>query len=74
MEFAAGPRERLWRARRRHNIIDALLRNADDGWVLEFQRNGRSLMTWRFGTREAASVEAESRLRDLQRAGWNDHW
>jgi hypothetical protein len=74
MEAAAGPGERLWRARRRHNVIDALVRDADDGCVLEFRRNGRSLMTWRFGTREAASAEAAGRLRDLQRAGWNAHW
>jgi hypothetical protein len=31
-------------------------------------------MTWRFGTREEASAEATTRLRDLERAGWNTHW
>jgi hypothetical protein len=70
----AGPGERLWRARRRHDYIDALLRDSDAGSVLEFRRNGRSLVTWRFGTRDEASAEAMRRLRDLQRAGWNTHW
>jgi hypothetical protein len=68
------PGERLWRARRRHHYIDALLRDSDAGSVLEFRRNGRSLVTWRFATREAASAEAMTRLRDLERAGWNTHW
>jgi hypothetical protein len=42
--------------------------------VLEFRRDGRSLLTWRFFTRDEASAEAMTRLRDLQRAGWNTHW
>jgi hypothetical protein len=71
---AAGPGERLWRARRRHHYIDALVRDSDTGSVLEFRRNGRSLVTWRFDTRAVASAEAMTRLRDLQRAGWNTHW
>lgn len=71
---AAEPGERLWRARRRHDSIDALLRDSEAGCVLEFRRNGRRLMTWRFGTHDEASAEAMRRLRDLQRAGWNTHW
>jgi hypothetical protein len=74
IESATGPAERLWRARRRHNYIDAIVRGADAGAVLEFRRNGRSLMTWPFATREEASAEAATRLRDLQRAGWAIHW
>ena len=69
-----GPGERLWRARHRHHYIDALVRDSDAGSVLEFRRNGRSLVTWRFVTRDEASAEAMTRLRDLQRAGWNTHW
>ena len=42
--------------------------------MLEFRRNGRPLLTWRFGTRDEASAEAVRRLRDLERAGWNTHW
>lgn len=70
----AGPGERIWRARRRHHYIDALVRESDAGSVLEFRRNGRSLVTWRFETRDEASAEAMTRLRDLERAGWNTHW
>jgi hypothetical protein len=70
----AGPIERLWRARRRHTYIDAFVRESTVGCLLEFRRNGRSLMTWRFPTRDEASAEALTRLRDLQRVGWNTHW
>jgi hypothetical protein len=69
-----APHERLWRARRRHNYIDALIQELPDGCVLEFRRNGKSLMTWHLESRAAASAEAMARLGDLQRAGWNDHW
>jgi hypothetical protein len=69
-----SPGDRLWRARRRHTYIDALVRDSDARWVLEFRRNGRLLLTWQFGTRDEASAEAMSRLRDLERAGWVTHW
>jgi hypothetical protein len=71
---AIDPSLRLWRARRRHAYIDALVRDAESGVVLEFRRNGRPLMTWSFATREAATAEAATRLRDLERVGWNTHW
>jgi hypothetical protein len=74
MPAAMEPHERLWRARRRHNYIDALVQDGPDGCLLEFRRNGKQLMTWRLANREAASAEAMTRLRDLQRAGWTDHW
>ena len=73
-DFPAGPGERLWRARRRHDSIDALVRDSDGGSILEFRRNGRLLITWPFGTHDEASAEALRRLRDLERAGWNTHW
>jgi hypothetical protein len=65
---------RLWRARRRHHHIDALLRQADAEWHLMFQYDDRPMVTWSFADRDAASDEAARRLRDLQRAGWNLHW
>ena len=65
---------RLWRVRRRRDHIDALLNDAGDGWDLQFLRNDRRLVVWRYETREAASIEANARLRELERAGWTSHW
>lgn len=66
--------ERLWRVRRRHDHIDALLRPRASAWDLRFTRNDRVLVTRQFSDREAACADAETRLRELQRAGWNTHW
>jgi hypothetical protein len=65
---------RLWRVRKRHDHIDAVLQETDDGWQLQFGRNDRSILVWRFGTQVEAQREAERRLRELQRAGWTEHW
>jgi len=66
--------ERLWRVRRRHAHIDALLRRRENGWDLRFTRNDRVLITQEFPDRDAASAAADVRLRELQRAGWTTHW
>jgi hypothetical protein len=66
--------ERLWRVRRRHDHIDALLRARRSGWDLRFTRNDRILVTRHYEAHEAACAEADGRLRELQRAGWNTHW
>jgi hypothetical protein len=66
--------ERLWRVRRRHAHIDALLRPRGGAWDLRFTRNDRVLITQEFADREAARAAAETRLRELQRAGWTAHW
>ena len=65
---------RLWRVRKRHDHIDALLQGTGDGWQLQFGRNDRPLVALRFDTQEEAQREADKRLRDLQRAGWTAHW
>lgn len=65
---------RLWRLRRRHDHIDAIAWPVRDGWRLRFIRNGRVLLTRQYDSREAASADADARLRELQRAGWNTHW
>jgi hypothetical protein len=65
---------RLWRARRRHDRIDAELRPAGSDWILEYWRNDRPLVTRRYETETKARAEAEARLEELQRAGWIDHW
>jgi hypothetical protein len=65
---------RLWRARRRHDHIDAVLRRSDNAWVLEFSRNDRLMVTRRFARQASARAEARTRLNELMRAGWIDHW
>ena len=65
---------RLWRARRRHDRIDAVLRCIGTTWVLEYWRNDRHMVTRRYETEMKARAEAQARLEELQRAGWVDHW
>jgi len=65
---------RLWRARRRHDRIDAELRLSGSAWVLEYWRNDRLMVTRRYETETKARAEAEVQLKDLQRVGWIDHW
>ena len=65
---------RLWRARRRHAHIDAMLRRRADGWEVSYSRDDRPLMTRLFESEEEARGDATARFRELQRAGWIDHW
>ena len=65
---------RLWRVRKRHDHIDAVLHETDDGWQLQFGRNDRPILVWRFPTQDEAQREADRRLRELQRARWTAHW
>jgi hypothetical protein len=65
---------RLWRARRRHDHVDAVVAEAAGQWTLQFLLNDRLIVSWPFPTRDDAAAEADARLRDLQRAGWNTHW
>ena len=65
---------RLWRARRRHDHVDAMLEHDGVTWRLSFLRNDRPLLTMDYADREIARVEAKRRLRELQRAGWTVHW
>jgi hypothetical protein len=71
---AKGLTNRLWRVRRRHHHIDAVLRQTGSTWRLTFLYDDGELMTWRFDRRKAADAEASRRLADLQRAGWTVHW
>jgi hypothetical protein len=66
--------DRVWRARRRHHHIDALLRGRDGAWELVFRHDDRRMVTWSFADRATALDDAMQRLRDLQRAGWTLHW
>jgi len=65
---------RLWRARRRHDHIDAVLRRDGRAWLLLFLHNDRPMLGWRYPDDASARAEAAARLAALQRAGWNVHW
>jgi hypothetical protein len=64
----------MWRARQRHAHIDAMLRACADGWEVSYSRDDRLLLSRQFSTEEDARADATARFRDLQRAGWVDHW
>jgi hypothetical protein len=66
--------ERIWRARRRHHHIDAVVRPQDTSCELQFFHDDRLIVTWPFNNRADALEEAATRLKELQRAGWNVHW
>jgi hypothetical protein len=68
--------ERLWRVRKNHVWIDAQLRAAPDGAGVDltFFYDGEPMFALRTRTRAAAEAEANERLLELQRAGWNTHW
>ena len=65
---------RLWRARRRHDHLDAIIADSAGRWTLKFVLNDRLIVSWPFPTRDDAAREADGRLRELQRVGWNTHW
>jgi hypothetical protein len=77
--------ERLWRVRRRHDHLDAMLERRSSNfevrgsasaavWELTFRRNDAPFLMWRYPDRESAIVEADARLQGLLRAGWTSHW
>ena len=74
MGEAADLGERLWRARRRHHHVDAVVRAQSAAYELLFFHDDRLIVTWPFADRDGAVAEAAARLRELQRAGWNVHW
>ena len=65
---------RLWRVRRRHTHIDAVLEREAGRWAVAFLRNDRPLVTLEFADERAARSHARARLRELQIAGWTEHW
>jgi hypothetical protein len=74
MGVDADLQDRLWRLRKRHDHIDAILREVAGRWRLQFARNDRPLIVWDFASERDARDEAERKLKELERAGWNSHW
>jgi len=48
---------RLWRARRRHDRIDVVLRSIGTTWVLEYIRNDRPMFMRRYETEMKARAD-----------------
>lgn len=74
---SADPRrlERLWRVRKAHRSIDAVLQPDEAGGAeIQFFYDDELLYRRTWETRELALKEATIRLRELQRAGWTPHW
>jgi hypothetical protein len=67
--------ERLWRARKHHVWIDARLAQSSDARVeLSFFYDGSVVFAMACASRAVAIAEADRKLRELERAGWNTHW
>lgn len=67
-------RIRLWRARRRHVHIDAELHRSAGRCTLLFLRNDRPLAALDCADERTARSQARAKLRELELAGWIDHW
>ncbi len=68
--------ERLWRVRKQHRHIDAILLTLAEAPAVELQyfRDDKLLIARRWPSRAPAIEEASAKLADLQRAGWSTHW
>lgn len=65
--------KRLWRVRKLHRHIDAQVR--DDSEVeLQLLYGDRIIYRRSWATVEQAEDDAATKLADLQRAGWTEHW
>lgn len=70
---AAG--KRLWRLRKRHQWVDAELRNLDDARVsLHLYYNGTLAYERQWDDQGLALQEASQRRQELEREGWIPHW
>ncbi len=66
---------RLWRLRKLHQAIDAMLADAGDGGTrLQVLLNGEVMYTRHWPTRAPALEEAAGRRAELEREGWMPHW
>jgi hypothetical protein len=64
----------LWRIRKKHAWLEALVASGPDTVELSFRLDGEPIFSRCFATRALAVADADRRLRDLQRAGWTTHW
>lgn len=72
---AAEPADRrLWRVRKRHDHVDAVLRVTESTVELRYFWNDRLLAGLPYATEQAARAEGTRQRRELERAGWTEHW
>ena len=69
---AAPPR--LWRARKRHDHLDAILSPGHSGWELRYVLNRQLLLRRSYTSEAEARMAADATLRELQLVGWTIHW
>ena len=74
--FTVHSAERLWRLRKDHRSIEAIVRarTDSDGVDLKIHYNGEATYRRRWPTFELAAKDADARLHDFQRQGWSTHW
>ena len=67
---------RVWRLRKNSTWLDARIADAGSSTGVELQlfRDGTLISARRWPSREDALIDADIRLEELQRAGWNTHW
>ena len=66
--------ERVWRLRKLHQQVDAILRDDAAGTELRFFYNGSLAYTRRWETADEARGEAAAKRAELERDGWTAHW
>jgi hypothetical protein len=68
---------RIWRLRKQHQQVDALLREdagGPAGVEIRFLYNGELTYARRWATRDDALSEANAKRAELEREGWTAHW
>jgi hypothetical protein len=66
--------ERVWRLRKLHQQVDAVLTENKAGTELRFFYNGELAYRRRWETAVEARKEAAAKRAELERDGWTAHW
>lgn len=64
----------LWRLRKRNHRVDAQLEESPRRVELRFVYDGRPVFAREWRTRRSALAQASKKRRELERAGWVEHW
>ena len=66
---------RLWRLRKRNHHVDADVTRAGSHEVeLRFSYDGRTMLVRRCRTNRSARARATEKRKELELAGWTEHW
>jgi len=66
--------QRIWRLRKLHQSVDAVIHPIDGEIELRFLFNGELSFAQRCATRELALAVAAEKRAELEREGWSFHW